>query len=64
MNIGNVTNICNCFTAGKQGANLSGLVKKIDNFDPLVRYFGFLGAGLIYAPGDARIVQYADRILF
>ena len=75
MNIGNVTNISNCFTAGTQGANVSGLVKKIDNVDPLVRYFGFLGAGavytfenagcgLIYAPGDARIVQYAARILF
>jgi len=48
---------------------------KIDNFDSLVRYFGFLGAGavytfenagcgVIYAPGDARIVQYAARILF
>ena len=75
MNIGNVTDISNCFTAGTQGANVSCLVKKIDNVDPLVRYFGFLGAGavytfenagcgLIYAPGDARIVQYAARILF
>ena len=65
VNFSNVTNTCNCFTAGTQGANVAGPVRLMPNFDPHATTwfdtsvfsapapytFGNAGPGLIYAPG-------------